>query len=151
MFAKSTIAVCVSLLAIAGVIGKALAEDTFRAVADPATLQWVDTGEPFANTQIVVVDGDPSAAAPFILRFRCPDNYKIAAHTHPAAEAVTVLEGTFYAGMGDKYDASQLTAVRRAGWFTIPAEAAHFGLCKGTTVLEIHATGPWGTKMLKFQ
>jgi hypothetical protein len=88
---------------------------------------------------MTVIDGDPSKAGPFVLRFRCPDNYKIAPHTHPATEAVTVLEGTFHAGMGDTFDSSGLTAVRRSGFFVIPGGAAQFALCKGTTVIEIHA------------
>lgn len=125
------------------------AQDQFVAIPDPGKLSWTDTGPPFLNTQIAVVSGDPSKDGPFVMRFRCPDNYKIPAHTHPATEAVTVLEGVFNAGTGDKYDASKLTPVRRGGFFIMPGGMAHFGLCKGTTVIELHAQGPWGTEMLE--
>ena len=136
---------CVALL---GLTNEVSAQDKFRAIPDPAELKWVDTGPPFPNTQLTVVDGDPSKTGPFVIRFRCPDNYKIAPHAHPATEAVTVLEGTFHAGMGDTFEASALTPVGRGGFMTIPGGANHFAMCKGNTVIEIHATGPWGTKML---
>lgn len=145
---RSTLMVGMSCLTLLGLTNEVLAQDKFRAIPDPSKLQWADTGPPLPNTQIAVVDGDPSKAGPFVLRFRCPDNYKIAPHTHPATEAVTVLEGTFHAGMGNTFDSSALTPVSRGGFLVIPGEAAHFGLCKGVTVLEIHGTGPWGTKML---
>ena len=127
-----------------------VAQDNFRAIPDPLKLQWADTGPPFPKTQITVVDGDPSNAGPFVMRFRCPDDYKIAPHTHPTTEVVTVLEGTFHAGLGDTFDASTLTPVRRGGFFVMPGGTSHFAICKGPmTVIEMHATGPWDTKMLK--
>ncbi|HZR01972.1 MAG TPA: cupin domain-containing protein [Burkholderiales bacterium] len=126
----------------------ALAQDSYRALPDPAAMQWVDTGEPFPNTQIAVIDGDPSKAGPFVLHFRCPDGYVIAPHVHPATEFVTVLQGTFHAGMGEKFDRRKLVAMRSGGFFVIPGKAAHFAACEGTTVIELHAIGPWGADML---
>ena len=92
-----------------------VAQDNFRAIPDPLKLQWADTGHPFPKTQIALVDGDPSKAGPFVMRFRCPDDYKIAPHTHRTTEVVTVLEGTFHAGLGDTFDASTLTQYAEAG------------------------------------
>ena len=37
-----------------------------------------------------------------------PDGYKIAPHTHPARENVTVLSGTLKVGMGDQFDAAKM-------------------------------------------
>jgi hypothetical protein len=31
----------------------------------------------------------------------------------------------------------------------VRANKPHYGLCKGATVIEIHATGPWGTTLLQ--
>lgn len=131
------------------VSAQTFAEEKFSVITDTAAIKWIDTGEPFPNTQIAIVDGDPSQPGPFILRFRCPNNYKIASHQHPATERVTVLEGTFHAGIGDRYDAAKLVAVRRGGFFHLPGNLAHFGMCEGTTVIEVHAMGPWGTSMLE--
>ena len=55
------------------------------------------------------VSGDPGAdGTPFVLRLRCVDGAKIPAHWHPTDENVTVLKGTFLAGMGEKFDESKL-------------------------------------------
>ncbi len=149
MNARDKISSGLCVLTLIGVAMNASAQDTFRVVADASKIQWVDTGPPFPNTQIAVMDGDPSKEGPFVMRFRCPNNYKIESHTHPATEAVTVLEGTFHAGTGEKYDASKLTPIRRGGFFVMPGGMAHYALCKGTTVIELRANGPWGTEMLK--
>ena len=127
--------------------GGALARDAAR-VLQESEMKWGDTGEPFPNTQAAVVNGDPSKAGPFIMRWRCPDNYKIAPHVHPATEEVTIVQGTFFIGEGDKFQESNLKPVKQGGFMSMPGGKAHYGMCKGTTVLEIHAIGPWDTTML---
>jgi quercetin dioxygenase-like cupin family protein len=141
-------AVRLSCIAAVAAAGGVVAQEKFHAIPDPGKLAWSDTGPPFPDTQVTVIEGDPSKPGPFIIRFRCPDNYRIAPHTHPATEAVTVLQGTFVAGVGNTFDASALTAIQPGGYFLMPGGTAHYGVCKGTTILEVHATGPWGTKML---
>src|ERR1700739_5184225 len=54
------------------------------------------------------VSGDPNTeGAPFVLRLRCVDGAKIPAHWHPTDENVTVLKGTFRAGMGQPFAATK--------------------------------------------
>ena len=57
-----------------------------------------------AGAQIAVLSGDPSKAEPFTIRLKAPDGYKIMPHWHPTDENVTVLEGTFAMGVGEKFD-----------------------------------------------
>ena len=52
-----------------------------------------------------------------------PNGYKIPPHTHPTTENVTVLAGTFLAGMGTQFDESELQALGRDAFVSIPAEA----------------------------
>jgi quercetin dioxygenase-like cupin family protein len=48
-----------------------------------------------------VLAGDPTASTgDFRIRFKMPAGYKIAPHTHPHRENVTVLSGTLKVGMG---------------------------------------------------
>jgi quercetin dioxygenase-like cupin family protein len=48
-----------------------------------------------------VLAGDPTASTgDFRIRFKMPAGYKIAPHTHPQRENVTVLSGTLKVGMG---------------------------------------------------
>jgi quercetin dioxygenase-like cupin family protein len=148
MHVKSSLTFAVSCLTLLFAAAEASAEDAFQAVPDPAKLEWADTGPPWPNTQVAVLKGDPSKAESFVIRWRCPDNYKIPPHVHPAAEAVTVLQGTFHIGRGETFDAAALTQMKPGGFMVMPGGTAHFGICKGDTIIELHATGPWGTKMV---
>jgi hypothetical protein len=123
----------------------AQAADQFMVVPGPAELKWGDTGPQFPNTQLVILEGDPSKKGPVTLRWRCPDGYKFLPHTHPGTERVTVLAGGMVMAIGEKYDAGKLGAVQQGGYAVIPAKAPHYGECKGDTTLEIHTMGPLGT------
>jgi mannose-6-phosphate isomerase-like protein (cupin superfamily) len=126
----------------------ALAGDNVS-VFQKSQLQWTELPEPFLRTQIAAVDGDMSKEGPFIARWRCPDNYKAAPHTHPATEYFTVIEGTLLIAEGETFQESKLKPVSQGSSAIVPANKPHYGVCKGTTVIEIHATGPWGTTMLE--
>jgi len=58
------------------------------------------------GAKVAVLYGDPSKAGPFCMRLMAPAGYKIPPHWHSQAEALTVISGTFYLGMGDKMDAT---------------------------------------------
>ena len=40
----------------------------------------------------------------FTLRLKAPAGYKVPPHTHPTAENITIISGTFNVGTGDKFD-----------------------------------------------
>ncbi len=90
------------------------------------------------------VAGDPNAeGAPFVLRIRCADGAKIPAHWHPTDENVTVLKGTFLVGMGDTFDESKLQTMNVGNFVAMPKEMRHFATCKGDTIVQVHAMGPF--------
>src|SRR3970040_799209 len=67
----------------------------------PSDLKWVDGPQSLPKgAKIAVLEGDPSKPGPFTMRAKMPANYKIAPHTHPAVEHVTVISGTCYMGLG---------------------------------------------------
>lgn len=65
----------------------------------PDGLKWQD-GPPSLppGAKIAVLEGDPTKPGPFVFRVKVPDGYKIPPHTHPKAERVTVISGTFNLG-----------------------------------------------------
>ena len=96
------------------------------------------------GAQMALLAGDPSKAGEeFTVRLKFPNGYKIMPHTHPTAENVTVLEGTFLAGMGTEFKASDLRAFRRDGFASIPANHAHYAQARGLTIVQVHAIGPF--------
>jgi len=51
------------------------------------------------GAQLAVLEGDPMASSgDFTIRLKMPDGYKVAPHTHPNRENVTVLSGTLKLG-----------------------------------------------------
>jgi hypothetical protein len=72
-----------------------------------------------------------------------PAGYRVPPHTHPAAERVTVLSGTFYIGMGEKFDEKAGKEMAAGAFGRWPAGMKHFAWAKGETVIQLHGTGPW--------
>ena len=96
-----------------------------------------------AGAKIAVLQGDPGQGALFTMRLDFPDGYRIPAHSHPTDEQITVIQGTFLIGMGDKLDPAQTTALATGGFVTVPANHHHFAIAKGRTIVQVHGMGPF--------
>src|SRR5438105_13577615 len=68
------------------------------------------------GAQAAVLCGDPTREGPFTIRIKLPDGYKVPPHWHPVDENVTVLEGTFMMGTGEKFDAEAAKALPIGGF-----------------------------------
>lgn len=113
----------------------------------PADIKWVD-GPPSLppGAKLAVLEGNPSKPGPFTLRLQIPDGYKIPAHTHPMAERVTVISGTFHMGAADKFDEAAGHEMVAGSFAIMPAEMKHFAWATGETVVQVHSTGPFVIK-----
>ncbi len=110
----------------------------------PKEVKWADAPPVLPpGAKAAVLEGNPGKEGPFVLRVRMPDGYRIPPHTHPKPERVTVLSGTFYIGMGDKFDPEKGRAMPAGSFGTWPAGMKHFVWAKGETVIQLHGTGPW--------
>src|SRR6188508_2238793 len=103
----------------------------------PDGLKWQD-GPPSLppGATFAVLEGDPTKPGPFVFRVKVPDGYRIPPHTHPKAERVTVISGTFNLGMGDRFDATKTEALPAGSYGTWPAGMKHFVWTKGETVVQ---------------
>ena len=119
-------------------------DDKDHEVVTPDGMKWVD-GPPSLppGAKVVVLEGDPSKEGPFVMRARMPDGYKIMPHTHPKDERVTVLSGTLYIGMGEKFDEKAAMAMPAGSYGRMGTGVKHFAYTKGETVIQVHGTGPW--------
>src|SRR6516225_2801841 len=82
------------------------------------------------------------------LRLKFPAGYKVAAHMHPNDYNVTVLSGTMYLGMGDKFDAAQGQALKSGGFLHLPKGTHHYEWTTEDTVIELSGVGPVGMTYL---
>ncbi len=112
--------------------------------AGPAGVNWGPAPPALPEgAQIAVLSGDPSKKAPFVIRLKMPANYQIPAHHHPTAENVTVLSGSFHAGMGDKLDQSKAQTFEPGGFAALPANMNHYAWAASDTVIQVHGDGPF--------
>lgn len=114
----------------------------------PEKLTWTDAPAVAPGAKIAVIEGPLNKPVPFTFRLKLPANSKIAPHTHPAFERVTVLEGTFFFTHGDAYDPAKTTALGPGSVAIMPPKTPMFGYTKEATVIQLHGTGPWGLTYL---
>jgi len=114
-------------------------------VLNASDMQWGPGPESLpSGAQMSVLDGDPSkAGAPFVIRAKLPDGYKVPPHWHPTDENITVISGTFTAGLGDKWDDAKMSTLKAAGYAKMPKNMHHYAGAKGETIIQISAIGPF--------
>jgi quercetin dioxygenase-like cupin family protein len=90
--------------------------------------------------------GDSNQEGPWIDRVKIPANSRVLAHTHPQDEIVTVIEGTWYLGEGEKFDVTKLKPYPAGSFIVIPAGVPHFVAAKdGNVIVQLSGTGKFGT------
>ena len=120
----------------------ALAQQHPHMVASPDSLKWVEPAT-LPGARLAVVQGDPSKEGLFVYRLRMPAEYRIPPHVHKASENVTVLLGTFYMAVGEKFDPSKGQALPVGGFMAIPPEHPHYAWAGAQeTVVQVHGVGP---------
>ena len=143
-----------AMFALALLVGGAVAEEVRKSgshgekmdlsVYTPTTLKWTDAPPILPRgAKVTVLEGDPGKEGPFVMRVRMPDGYKIPPHIHPKTERVTVIAGTFFVAMGDKFDPAKGMEMPAGAFGTWPAGMKHFVWTRGETVIQLHGVGPW--------
>jgi quercetin dioxygenase-like cupin family protein len=128
----------------ATVLAAAVCLQPTRARAQAPELKWGPAPAIFpAGAKLAVLQGDPSKAEPVTVRLDFPNGYVLPPHFHPTDEAVTVIEGTFQVGMGDKVDKSKTMAVPVGGFVVAGAGQHHFAIVKGRTIVQVNLMGPF--------
>jgi hypothetical protein len=110
----------------------------------PDQVKW-GPAPPFIppGAQLAVLEGDPmGSSGDYTIRLKMPDGYKIAPHTHPMRENVTVISGTLKVGMGDRWDDSKVTSFAPGSFAYLDPTMHHYAGASGATVVQIHGQAP---------
>jgi quercetin dioxygenase-like cupin family protein len=121
----------------------ALAQD-HHATVQADDLKWSAPAVYAPGAQVAVIKGDPTKEGMYVVRLKVPAGFKIAAHTHPNDENVTVLSGSFNIGTGDKLDENKGIVVKAGGYSFVAKGMAHYAWFTEETVLQLHGMGPQG-------
>ena len=95
--------------------------------------------------KLAVLQGDPGAKGPYIVRLQLPAGYKFPVHWHPGIENLTVVSGPFQLAMGNTADWSALKTYAPGDFIYIPPRHAHFGgsAAGAASVIQLHGEGPF--------
>lgn len=130
---------------LAGGIAVIGQDSTDHGLVQPSEVKWgaAPASVP-PGAQGAVLQGDPAKPGPFTLRLKLPDGYRIPPHYHPAIEHITVIQGTFVLGMGEKVDTATEKPLGAGSFAFMSAGMRHFVRAQGETIVQLHGTGPWG-------
>ncbi len=132
------------LVAIAVTAPEKAATTTEHKVISPSEVQWADAPPSLPpGAKMAVLDGDPNKAGSFTIRMKAPGGYKIAPHTHPTAERVTVISGSMKIGMGDKLDEASAQEMGPGSFVLLPAGMKHYAISNGESIIQISSEGPF--------
>lgn len=125
-----------------GVAVPAMAADQ-HAVFTPDAIKWAPAPPLPAGATWSVLYGNPGEPGPFIIRVKFPNGYQVPAHWHSQDEIITVISGTFGAGMGGTADHDKVQPLTAGGLVTMPAKMPHYAVMSQETVVQINGMGPF--------
>ena len=96
-----------------------------------------------AGAQLAVLEGNPGAKGPIVMRLKLPADYVIPPHWHSMHERITVISGTFHIGDGDTVDRKASQTLAAGGFLSLPAKMHHYAWTNATTVVQINLEGPF--------
>jgi quercetin dioxygenase-like cupin family protein len=141
------VVVVVTSLAFAAAFGGKVQQNgtpPSHSVIPPRELHWGPSTLPGA--QIAVLSGDPDKPGkPFVIRIKTKDGTKIPPHWHPTDEHITVLQGHFAVGVGERFEGSRLQDLAPGTYAFMPKQVRHFAYSKGETIAQVHGIGPFQT------
>ena len=101
----------------------------------PEQVRWFTPSYYKDGRQRAQLFGDSSQGGAWVDRAKIPAGMRVLAHTHPQDELVTVIEGTWYLGEGDRFDAAKLKGYPAGSFIVIPAGVPHFVATKDAQVI----------------
>lgn len=98
------------------------------------------------GAQAAVLMGHPTKEGPFVLRLKFPSGFTVPPHRHSKDEMVTVIEGRFGVGAGEKLDRAAADVLHAASFVLLPAGMPHFAWADDETIVQINGVGPFDVK-----
>ena len=142
---KIALPTLIAAMAVAGVVTMAPADPMKgHTIVPPQEIKWGPAPAVLPpGAQAAVLLGVPSKEGLFVLRLKFPAGYRVAPHTHPVDEVITVISGTFRMGMGQSADLREAQALPAGSFFALTPGMAHYYFADEDTEIHLQSTGPW--------
>ena len=96
------------------------------------------------SEDVEILYGDPEKVGePFVMRIRELPGGIIPPHKHPVDEHITVLQGTLYFAVGDKFERAALKELKAGSYAFIPKGSTMFGYTPDAAIVQVHGVGPF--------
>jgi hypothetical protein len=116
----------------------------------PQDIRWLTPAYYTDGRQRAHLHGDSSKGGDWIDRVRIPGDSRVLAHRHPDDEIVTVIEGTWYLGMGERFDETKLQPYPAGSFIIIPADVPHFlATREAPVIVQVSGRGMFRTNYLE--
>ena len=116
----------------------------------PERVRWFTPAYYKDGRQRAQLYGDSSRDGAWIDRVKIPAGGRVLAHSHPHDELVTVIEGIWYVGEGERFEPAKLKGYPAGSFLVIPAGVRHFVAAKESAVIvQLSGTGKFGTDFLE--
>jgi quercetin dioxygenase-like cupin family protein len=95
------------------------------------------------GVEMAVLEGDPQQPGIFTLRLKAPPGFLLPPHTHPVAERVTVISGSFAVGFGTQVERASARTFSAGAFYVNPPGVPHYVFSDSGAVVQITGMGPW--------
>jgi gentisate 1,2-dioxygenase len=103
----------------------------------------------YDGVKFAVVQGDPAKPGLYVIRAKFSPGAMTKPHWHQDERYVTVLQGTWYTGEGDKFEPEKTVPLKAGGFMLHPAKAHHYDGAKDEEVIvQIVGIGPSSTTLI---
>ncbi|HEX6126703.1 MAG TPA: cupin domain-containing protein [Pyrinomonadaceae bacterium] len=93
---------------------------------------------------VEVLYGDPDKAGePFVIRIRELAGGLIPPHRHHVDEHITVVQGSIFFAVGEKFDRASLKELKAGSYAFIPKGSVMFGYTPDAAIVQVHGIGPF--------
>ena len=93
---------------------------------------------------VEILYGDPEAIGePFVMRIRELPGTVVPPHSHPVDEHITVVQGTWYFGLGEEFNPQALAELEAGTYAFAPKGSWMFGYSPDGAIVQVHGIGPF--------
>lgn len=93
---------------------------------------------------VQILYGDPDVPGqPFVMRIRELPGTIVPPHSHPVDEHITIVQGTWYFGVGEAFDSTALRELKTGAYAFAPSGTTMFATSPEPAIVQVHGVGPF--------
>jgi quercetin dioxygenase-like cupin family protein len=142
---------CVLALGVAMAAPSSASQAQELRVLKPEDIEWSQRRSA-PDVFFAAIYGEQSQPGPYVFRIRAQAGHSLPPHTHPDERTITVLSGTYWAGVGASFDESALVPYPAGSFYVIPPGLPHYAaVLEGEVVFQEAGVGPSRFDVIKAQ